>query len=56
LFERNPFPDRPPRFVRAVLYDYRFANAATHASTGQWWVREKLRDFSPTVGLRGTAR
>jgi predicted DCC family thiol-disulfide oxidoreductase YuxK len=53
LFEVNPFPDRPPRYVRAVLYDYRFADPPTHAATGQWWVREKLGDFSPTLRLRG---
>jgi hypothetical protein len=25
LFAGNPFPDKPPRYVRAVLYRYRFA-------------------------------
>jgi hypothetical protein len=54
LFEVNPFPDRPPRLVRAVLYDYRFADPSTHAATGQWWVRDRVRDFSPALGLRGT--
>jgi len=26
LLDRNPFPDKPPRFVRALLYDYRFTS------------------------------
>jgi len=25
LFARNPFPDRPPRYIRAVRYRYTFA-------------------------------
>ena len=24
LLAYNPFPERPPRYVRALLYDYRF--------------------------------
>jgi predicted DCC family thiol-disulfide oxidoreductase YuxK len=39
LLAVNPFPDHPPRYVRARLYDYRFADAATRAATGDWWVR-----------------
>ena len=50
LLGSNPFPDRPPRYVRALLYDYRFADRATHDSTGQWWVRKLEREFvSPTT-------
>ena len=26
LLEKNPFPEAPPRYVRAVLYDYRFTD------------------------------
>jgi hypothetical protein len=47
----NPFPDHPPRYIRAVIYDYRFADAATRAATGQWWVRRKTGDFSPALSL-----
>jgi hypothetical protein len=39
LLGSNPFPDRPPRHVRALLYDYRFADLATHRRTGEWWQR-----------------
>ncbi len=24
LFAKNPFPDSPPRYVRAMVYEYRF--------------------------------
>jgi hypothetical protein len=40
LFGGNPFPGTPPRFVRAVLYDYRFSTPEERRRTGAWWVRE----------------
>jgi hypothetical protein len=40
LLGRNPFPDSPPRYIRAVLYDYRFATMAERRATGAWWKRE----------------
>jgi hypothetical protein len=40
LLERNPFPGAPPKFVRAVVYDYSFTNFAERRATGQWWKRE----------------
>ena len=51
LFDANPFPDRPPTFVRAKLYDYRFADPSTHAATGQWWVRRLEGWYFPQVSL-----
>ncbi|HFD79693.1 MAG TPA: lipase maturation factor family protein [Gammaproteobacteria bacterium] len=51
LLEDNPFPDRPPRYLRVELYRYRFADPETHAATGQWWQREYLGPFSPLPGL-----
>ncbi len=51
LLAGNPFPDHPPRYVRAMLYEYRFADAKTHAATGQWWVRRRAGSFFPAVSL-----
>jgi hypothetical protein len=51
LLAENPFPDHPPRFVRATLYDYRFSDAATRAATGQWWTRRPVEPFFPAVSL-----
>ncbi len=42
LFEGNPFGSEPPKFVRAVLYDYRFTTVEEGHRTGAWWVREPL--------------
>jgi hypothetical protein len=42
LFAGNPFPARPPRYIRAVLYQYAFVRAGD--PSGRWWRRQ-------TVGL-----
>src|SRR6266566_8990292 len=31
----DPFPDRPTQYVRALLYEYRFADPGTYVRTGQ---------------------
>jgi hypothetical protein len=47
----NPFPDHAPRYVRAVLYDYRFTTAAERATTGAWWTRRLVGPYSPVLSL-----
>jgi hypothetical protein len=51
LLLRNPFPDRPPRFVRAVRYLYHFTNLAERRATGNWWTREAQSLYLPAVSL-----
>jgi lipase maturation factor 1 len=51
LLAANPFPDRPPRYVRALLYDYRFTTPAQRRATGAWWTRTLLGSYSPVVSL-----
>jgi hypothetical protein len=51
LLAGNPFPDKPPRFVRAVLYEYRFTTPEERRKTGAWWVRELRGDYFPAVSL-----
>jgi hypothetical protein len=52
LLERNPFPDAPPRYIRSVVYDYRFTDVATRRATGAWWRREPRGLYSPPQSLR----
>ena len=52
LLAENPFPEEPPRYVRAVLYDYRFTDIATKRSEGTWWSRELEGLYCPIVSLR----
>jgi hypothetical protein len=49
LLEKPPFPDHPPRFLRAVLYDYRFTNFAQRRATGAWWRREETGIYLPVL-------
>lgn len=51
LLERNPFGDRPPRWVRARLYDYRMTRGDERRRTGVWWHRRLLGEFVPPIGL-----
>ena len=52
LLAENPFPDAPPRYVRAVLYDYHFTDIATKRSEGTWWSRERKGIYFPEISLR----
>ena len=51
LLGPSPFPDHAPKYVRALLYEYRFADAKTHKETGQWWVRRFVGYYFPAVSL-----
>jgi predicted DCC family thiol-disulfide oxidoreductase YuxK len=49
LLAANPFPHRPPRYVRARLYDYRFTKAADRRATGAWWARREIEPYFPAL-------
>lgn len=42
LLARDPFDGRPPRWVRARLYRYRFSTRAERRESGRVWQRENL--------------
>jgi hypothetical protein len=50
LLHSDPFPSHPPRFIRAVVYDYHF----TRYGDGKpgWWKRETLGLYCPPLTLR----
>jgi hypothetical protein len=52
LLADNPFPDAPPRALRATLQDYQFTTGAERRATGAWWKRESLGVFLPEMRLR----
>jgi hypothetical protein len=56
LLEKNPFPDRPPKFIRARLYDYHFTTADQRRRDGAWWRREDKGEYCPPISLQGFAR
>ncbi|MBI4971184.1 MAG: lipase maturation factor family protein [Candidatus Omnitrophica bacterium] len=51
LIAKNPFPDRPPRYIRAMLYEYRFTNPAELKSQKTWWHRELAGSYCPTISV-----
>jgi Lipase maturation factor len=56
LLARNPFPDAPPKWIRARYFHYRFTSREEHRATGDWWAREPAGDFMRPVGLRDSRR
>jgi hypothetical protein len=51
LLKRNPFEGSKPRYVRAVIYDYRFTSQQERTKNGSWWKREWRGFYSPTIEL-----
>jgi lipase maturation factor 1 len=49
LFKANPFPQAPPRFARAVLWQYWFTSMEERQRTGNWWKRNLLGLYAPVV-------
>ena len=48
LLEELPFEGKPPKAVRATLYDYKFANAT---EGGAWWRRERVGEYCGPLTL-----
>jgi Lipase maturation factor len=52
LLRTNPFGEHPPRYVRALYYEYRFTTREEHQRTGRWWNRELVGLYHPPATLR----
>jgi hypothetical protein len=51
LLKTNPFPQAPPRYVRAALYRYWFTDFKTGRRTGAWWNRTPRGIYMPAISL-----
>jgi lipase maturation factor 1 len=51
LFRSNPFPQAPPRYVRAMLWQYWFTTREEKRATGNWWRRELLGMYAPELTM-----
>ncbi|HEV8084809.1 MAG TPA: lipase maturation factor family protein [Chitinophagaceae bacterium] len=49
LFACNPFPDKPPRYIRAILYRYSFAKPGS--AKGLWWHRDRMSIWLPAMSV-----
>lgn len=49
LLDRNhsPFVDKPPKYIRAILYKYTYTNW-NQRSQPTWWTRQKIGEYFPT--------
>jgi len=54
LLARNPFPDKPPLYVRARFYDYTYVSSEDKTK-GSWWERRSLGLYFPVVRLKSEA-
>ncbi|MCI0745821.1 MAG: lipase maturation factor family protein [Verrucomicrobia subdivision 3 bacterium] len=52
LLDKNPFPQAPPKYLRATLYNYHFTTPAERRKTGHWWKRERIGDYCPVLSLK----
>jgi hypothetical protein len=49
LFAANPFAEKAPLEVRAVLWQYWFTDPATKRATGRWWRRKQIGLYAPVL-------
>jgi lipase maturation factor 1 len=56
LLDKNPFPEAPPRYVRAVTSSYRFTNWTERRATGNWWKAEAGGEYLRAISLADVRR
>jgi hypothetical protein len=49
LFRSNPYPQTPPKYVKAVLWQYWFTSMAEKRKTGNWWRRQLVGLYAPVL-------
>lgn len=49
LLEHNPFPGEPPRYIRAVLYEYTFSTREQYKADYRWWDRSLKGLYCPVL-------
>lgn len=56
LIGKDPFPNQPPAFIRALFYEYRYTDRQQKRETGAWWIRQQLGTYLPPVSLNDLKR
>lgn len=51
LLRKNPFPDTPPKYIRALSYEYVFSSSEDKKASKVWWKRHYAGFYSPTLSL-----
>jgi predicted DCC family thiol-disulfide oxidoreductase YuxK len=52
LLAHNPFPDEPPRYIRARLYHFEYTAPAKRSRSGSVWTRELVGTYMPPASLQ----
>ncbi|CAG5132461.1 unnamed protein product, partial [Candidula unifasciata] len=57
LLAHNPFPDKPPKYIRATLYHYHYTSPKDCAGKTRcdWWKREEKHTYLPGFSLEDKA-
>lgn len=51
LLRENPFPQGPPKLIRAELWQYHFTDFKERAQTGNWWKAKYEGPYMPPFSL-----
>lgn len=49
LLESDPFHGKPPKYIRASVFDYHMTDFSTLLSTGKWWQRTYKGVYLPAI-------
>jgi len=52
LLDTNPFPASPPRYIRSMVYDYRFSDWGEHQRMRVFWDRAFVGAYCPILSLQ----
>ena len=52
LLRHNPFPRKPPQYMRVLVYRYRFTSVEERRMTGSWWKADYLGQFHEVAPRR----
>jgi hypothetical protein len=51
LMSGNPFPEKPPEWIRATMYEYRFTTWTERSATGDYWIRVRVGEMTRPLSL-----
>lgn len=53
LLAKNPYGNEPPKYIKALVFNYEFTNFSERKETGEWWKKgEFLGEYLPPVSLK----
>ena len=52
LLHGNPFPEKPPKYIRTATYLYEFTSAEEKKKSGCWWKRRYIGPYYPILVSR----